>query len=577
MPMYAPMAAVATQVPVAAVRALARWRVRAFGTDLVAQRACAAAAVGALVWQVGGLVRQWPERETALHGLGGPAAHAAATADRVAADVIYVASIDGTPRRYGAGMLPGLRYPWFKWFDPSRSLPLSAAGETAVYMESELRDQRVPGDLVACLGAPDAAAERIIGGAEARQLCLAELPKQTPVTLDGVARVDAVGTPDSVAAGDELETRLVWEPLVARPEPQQMSLQLDDPLAVDGTQWGNGTLDLYPAAEWQPGELLLSRLPVRTDATALPQRYRLTLGVGPTRANAPAATRVAVATVALTPATSAADQPLPADMRAIDGAPLLGGGLELIAARPLPVEAAVGSPLRIGLVWRAVQDGPSAAEIKMRLIRANGDVVQESVLPLLGGRLSPSALRKGSVVRDEEALMLGPRLPGEPLTVEVNVVDAWVPLGSVKVNARSHEFAVEGARAQAAFGGVIDLLEARLEPAELHGGGKLTVKLRWRGAAEMAQAYKVFVHMLDPSGEKVVAQRDAEPRDGAAPTTGWLVGEVIEDEYAIALPPDLAAGDYPVEVGVYEARSGERLTLADGTNRFLVSQKVAVR
>ena len=86
-------------------------------------------AVVALVWQARGLIVVWPQREATLHGLGGPAAQAAMTADRVGADAIYVASIDGTPRQFGAGSLPGLRYPWFKWFDPSRSLPLPPAIE----------------------------------------------------------------------------------------------------------------------------------------------------------------------------------------------------------------------------------------------------------------------------------------------------------------------------------------------------------------------------------------------------------------------------------------------------------------
>src|SRR6266571_4929927 len=88
-----------------------------------AQRGWSLIAVAALAWQARSLVEIWPQRDAALHGLGGPAAIAAATADRVAADAIYVASIDGTPRRFGAGNLPGLRYPWFKWFDPTRSLP----------------------------------------------------------------------------------------------------------------------------------------------------------------------------------------------------------------------------------------------------------------------------------------------------------------------------------------------------------------------------------------------------------------------------------------------------------------------
>src|SRR5207253_3613832 len=50
-------------------------------------------AVAAVVWQARSLLEIWPQRDVALHGLGGPAAIAAMTADRVGADAIYVASI----------------------------------------------------------------------------------------------------------------------------------------------------------------------------------------------------------------------------------------------------------------------------------------------------------------------------------------------------------------------------------------------------------------------------------------------------------------------------------------------------
>jgi hypothetical protein len=115
MPMYAPMVVVAAQVPLALIRWVLRFR---RGPNPARAGRYAVAGWGlivavALLWQARNLVDLWPEREASLHGLGGPAARAAATADRVGAEAIYVASIDGTPRRFGAGSLPGLRYPWF--------------------------------------------------------------------------------------------------------------------------------------------------------------------------------------------------------------------------------------------------------------------------------------------------------------------------------------------------------------------------------------------------------------------------------------------------------------------------------
>ena len=606
MPMYAPMVVMAAQVPLALIRWVLRRRFAAPAcAPPDAERAGRYAVAGwglivavALLWQVRTLVDSWPDREASLHGLGGPAARAAAAADRVGAAAIYVASIDGTPRRFGAGSLPGLRYPWFKWFDPSRSVPLPAPPSTAVYMLSELVGHTAPGDLVACLGAPDAGSELVISGAQARQQCVGDWPASTSLgaTFDGVARIDAVRVPDAVAAGEPLETRLVWQPLAAHPEPQQVSLQLDDPTAADGTLWGNGTLDLYPGQQWDPTEALLSRLPVGTEATAIPQAYRLTVGVGPSRPNAPQAladwqgartNRVPVAMVTLSLGTSPAGQAVPADMRAVEGPPLIGGGLELAALRPLAAEAAIGGPLRIGLLWRASQDAPAAAQILVRLVRAGSDpaVVQDSRLPLFGGRLPPSALRAGSVVRDEQTVVIGAGVPAESVAVTVDLLDAHgvpltsssVRLGSVTMTGRAHVFDASGeTAAEGTFGAAMQLLSDRLEPAQARANEKVTVHVRWRSAAEMTQAYKVFVHVLDPAGEHVVAQRDAEPQDGHAPTTGWVVGEVIDDTYEITLPATLTAGDYPLEIGVYDPRSGDRLRLSDGESRVILHTRLRI-
>jgi hypothetical protein len=604
MPMYAPMVAVAAQVPLTIVRALTRSRAGSWLRSGNAERALrfaeygwAVLALGALVWQFKGLADQWPDRDVALHGLGGPAALAATTADQVGAEAIYVASIDGTPRRFGAGNLPGLRYPWFKWFDPSRGVPLPPTSETAVYMLSELNAHVEAGDLVACLGPPDDRSQVVIDGARARQQCVGDWPPSTQVaaSFDGVARIDAVRVPDTVDAGEPLETQLLWQPLVAHPAPQQVSLQLDDPAAADGMLWGNGTLELYPAREWVPGEAVFSRLAVATDPTAIPQRYRLTIGIGPTQANAPPVLatwqggqtdRVPVSTVALSPGNGQAGQVLPADMQALEGPALVGGGLALLGIRPLPAEAAIGGPLRLGWLWRATRDEPDAAQVRVRLIRDSGAVAQESVLPLLGGRLSPSALHAGNVVRDEQTLLIGAGVPTEALAVEVGLLDARggqvgdpaVRLGSINMTGRAHVFDPGANPApEAVFGDVMQLVTDRLEPAQARGGDKVTVHLRWRAGATMQQAYKVFVHVLDPAGEHVVAQRDAEPQDGHAPTTGWVVGEVIDDEYAVTLPAGLTAGEYPVEVGVYDARSGDRLQVSNGDNRVLLSTHLQVR
>jgi hypothetical protein len=137
--------------------------------------------------------------------------------------------------------------------------------------------------------------------------------------------------------------------------------------------------------------------------------------------------------------------------------------------------------------------------------------------------------------------------------------------------------AADGNGGEGSFGRVMQLVSDKLDPQQAKAGATVKIQLHWRGLAEMDQAYKVFVHVLDPGGTQVVAQRDAEPKDGAAPTTSWVAGEVLDDEYAVQLPQNIAPGDYPIEVGVYDPKSGARLSLPNGESRVLLGSHLQVR
>ena len=49
------------------------------------------------------------------------------------------------------------------------------------------------------------------------------------------------------------------------------------------------------------------------------------------------------------------------------------------------------------------------------------------------------------------------------------------------------------------------------------------------------------------------------PDGGLLPTTGWLEGEVIADEYEVPIKAGAPPGEYTIEIGMYEASTGERL------------------
>jgi hypothetical protein len=81
--------------------------------------------------------------------------------------------------------------------------------------------------------------------------------------------------------------------------------------------------------------------------------------------------------------------------------------------------------------------------------------------------------------------------------------------------------------------------------------------LYWECLTRPADDYTVFVHVLDSSGQ-VIAQVDSPPRDGNYPTSIWEPGEMVKDEYTLALPSN-AAPPFSLEIGMYKYPSLERL------------------
>ena len=86
--------------------------------------------------------------------------------------------------------------------------------------------------------------------------------------------------------------------------------------------------------------------------------------------------------------------------------------------------------------------------------------------------------------------------------------------------------------------------------AEPVPGEPWDVTLFWEALERPAKDYTVFVHLLDGEGQ-VVAAHDGMPLDDRFPTSAWRPGIVVPDTHALALPADLAAGEYQLNTGMF--------------------------
>ena len=78
----------------------------------------------------------------------------------------------------------------------------------------------------------------------------------------------------------------------------------------------------------------------------------------------------------------------------------------------------------------------------------------------------------------------------------------------------------------------------------------------------MDVAYTVFTHLLDQH-EQVRGQKDNAPVNGTYPTTLWVPGEIVVDEYDIPVAADAAPGTYTIEVGLYDLKTMQRMAVFD--------------
>jgi hypothetical protein len=76
----------------------------------------------------------------------------------------------------------------------------------------------------------------------------------------------------------------------------------------------------------------------------------------------------------------------------------------------------------------------------------------------------------------------------------------------------------------------------------------------------MGTSYTVFTHLIDEE-DRIWGQKDGVPGDWTLPTTSWIEGEYIKDEYEIPIKEDAPLGDYFIEIGMYDASTSVRLPI----------------
>lgn len=126
------------------------------------------------------------------------------------------------------------------------------------------------------------------------------------------------------------------------------------------------------------------------------------------------------------------------------------------------------------------------------------------------------------------------------------------------------------------LGSKIAFLGYDLYPSFVRPGDSLHLSLYWQSLQTTDAAYTVFTHLLD-TGDRIWAQQDNQPHHGERPTSTWLPGEVIGDEYDLPVRADTPAGEYVLEIGMYDGVSGQRVPVCGENGEKLEYSRILLQ
>ncbi len=119
----------------------------------------------------------------------------------------------------------------------------------------------------------------------------------------------------------------------------------------------------------------------------------------------------------------------------------------------------------------------------------------------------------------------------------------------------------EAQPAEATFGGSMQLVGYRIGAPRVAPGDNLEVSLYWKAVAGTTLHWTGYAHLID-SQDRIYAQHDSIPLNGAYPTLFWRNGETWREDYQLPVEADAPDGVYRLQVGFYSLQTGEQATVS---------------
>jgi hypothetical protein len=249
------------------------------------------------------------------------------------------------------------------------------------------------------------------------------------------------------------------------------------------------------------------------------------------------------------------------------------GQVELLGYDLSTAEVKAGETVRIILFWRALRSMENDYLLQLQAQDSEGQIWAEGEFPLANETYPTSQWNEGEMIRGQYNLAVDAAAPTGEQTINFKLqlsnlqplTSNFQHLTTLSVVAPERNFTVPTEiqhPLRANLADKVAFLGYDLDKATVKPGGTLHLTLCWQALAKMETSYTVFVHLLDAQN-RTWGQRDNLPVKGTHPTTSWLPGEVVIDEYEIVVNATAPAGEYQIEVGMYDLATMFRLPAYD--------------
>ncbi|MEW6232782.1 MAG: hypothetical protein AB1566_10795, partial [Chloroflexota bacterium] len=396
--------------------------------------------------------------------------------------------------------------------------------------------------------------------------------------------LDLTGRPAPVDA--PIYLTLYWQAQTQLAREYRAFVALADDQGMAWAQWDDvpgGTL--YPTVRWRPGEVVPDYRRLFIPPGTPPGHYHLRAGWYPApdgprlealdRQGRAKGTELELGMVEL---RSAASPPRPEKIAVPhrsganlgDRFTLLGYDLGKRRYQP-------GETVSLTVFWQARQEGAADYTAFVQVLDSSGKPWAAADVPPTRGDYPTSKWEKGEVVKGQYGLVIAGDAPEGRYRLVAGLYDNKdqrrlpvmrnigsggdiVDLGKIVVAGREHSYELSKMPfpLEATLGEEIALRGFSLDKISMRPGDILNLRLQWQAQGATKLPHKVTAQLLDKDN-RIWGQRDSVPGDGAWPTTGWVRGEVLLDDYQVAVKDQTPPGEYRLVVAMYDAASGQRL------------------